>query len=162
MAPSAVRSLFVLLFSLFCAKALPSHQASPHAELHSKRLLFDHSTKAAEVDGLHSWQAPIEGQQRGPCPGLNALANHGYISRDGVVTLPEVIPVANSVFGMGLDVAGLLATLGVVYGGAPISLSPKFSIGGEDKGVSLLLHGLLGVAGEYLSTPLRITFMVLN
>ncbi|KAM0269690.1 hypothetical protein ACHAPA_003897 [Fusarium lateritium] len=29
------------------------------------------------------WIAPAEGASRGPCPGLNTLANHGYIPRDG-------------------------------------------------------------------------------
>lgn len=39
-----------------------------------------------KVDGGHAWQAPDfdAGAQRGPCPGLNALANHGYIDRSGV------------------------------------------------------------------------------
>lgn len=38
------------------------------------------------VTGEHSFQPPDfdKGDQRGPCPGLNALANHGYISRDGI------------------------------------------------------------------------------
>ncbi|KAK2689298.1 hypothetical protein QWA68_011409 [Fusarium oxysporum] len=29
------------------------------------------------------WIAPAPGASRGPCPGLNTLANHGYIPRDG-------------------------------------------------------------------------------
>jgi hypothetical protein len=29
------------------------------------------------------WIAPAPGASRGPCPGLNTLANHGYILRDG-------------------------------------------------------------------------------
>ncbi|KAM0693775.1 hypothetical protein Q7P36_007032 [Cladosporium allicinum] len=29
------------------------------------------------------WIAPTAGDSRGPCPGLNTLANHGYIPRDG-------------------------------------------------------------------------------
>ena len=41
----------------------------------------------ALVSGKHAFQPPnfAKGDQRGPCPGLNALANHGYMSRDGVV-----------------------------------------------------------------------------
>jgi Peroxidase, family 2 len=38
------------------------------------------------VTGEHSFIPPNfnAGDQRGPCPGLNALANHGYIERNGV------------------------------------------------------------------------------
>lgn len=41
------------------------------------------------VTGEHAFVAPdfASGDQRGPCPGLNALANHGYIPHDGVVSV---------------------------------------------------------------------------
>ncbi|KAK3209081.1 hypothetical protein GRF29_69g697789 [Pseudopithomyces chartarum] len=29
------------------------------------------------------WKAPAEGDDRGPCPMLNTLANHGYLPRNG-------------------------------------------------------------------------------
>ncbi|THU90500.1 Cloroperoxidase [Dendrothele bispora CBS 962.96] len=45
---------------------------------------------AAKVDGsininpdAHPWIAPGPNDLRGPCPGLNTLANHGFIPRDG-------------------------------------------------------------------------------
>ena len=31
-----------------------------------------------DVTGEYAWVAPGPGDIRGPCPGLNALANHGY------------------------------------------------------------------------------------
>ena len=31
-----------------------------------------------DVTGVHAWKAPGPKDLRGPCPGLNALANHGY------------------------------------------------------------------------------------
>lgn len=31
-----------------------------------------------DVTGEHAWVAPGPNDIRGPCPGLNALANHGY------------------------------------------------------------------------------------
>ena len=34
-----------------------------------------------DVSGAHAWQAPGPNDLRGPCPGLNALANHGYFPR---------------------------------------------------------------------------------
>jgi hypothetical protein len=51
------------------------------------------------VTGEHSFIPPdfSAGDQRGPCPGLNALANHGYIARNGVTevrrtSLRRVLP----------------------------------------------------------------------
>ncbi|KAK4623846.1 hypothetical protein CLAFUW4_06397 [Fulvia fulva] len=29
----------------------------------------------------HEWRAPLPGQLRGECPGLNAAANHGFLDR---------------------------------------------------------------------------------
>lgn len=42
---------------------------------------------------------PGHEDRRGPCPALNALANHGYISRDGVTNMDEVVAAAQDVFG---------------------------------------------------------------
>jgi hypothetical protein len=74
----------------------------------SKRLLFDLKTTQIKgllsitftlnmdtdmrpftVTGEHSFIPPNfdAGDQRGPCPGLNALANHGYIGRNGVTSV---------------------------------------------------------------------------
>lgn len=33
--------------------------------------------KPIDVTGEHEWHAPKSTDQRGPCPGLNAMANHG-------------------------------------------------------------------------------------
>ncbi|THU90505.1 Cloroperoxidase [Dendrothele bispora CBS 962.96] len=39
---------------------------------------------SAEIDwDAHQWQAPGPNDLRGPCPGLNTLANHGFLPRDG-------------------------------------------------------------------------------
>ena len=43
-----------------------------------------HSLKAIPGnDPAHQYIAPGATDQRGVCPGLNTLANHGYISRNG-------------------------------------------------------------------------------
>lgn len=48
------------------------------------------------VTGEHEFQPPNfeNGDQRGPCPGLNALANHGYIPRHGVVSVSQSSSIA--------------------------------------------------------------------
>jgi len=40
----------------------------------------------------HSWHAPTPTDRRSPCPMLNALANHGYLPRDGKnVSLADLV-----------------------------------------------------------------------
>lgn len=127
-----------------------SRGSPKHHHAHDKRLLFDPLTTPIEVTGVHEFIAPDfdAGDQRGPCPGLNALANHGYISRDGVTGLLEVTIAINTVYGMGIDLATLLATLGTIFVGNPLSLNPGFSIGGADPGAQNLLDNGLGLLGE--------------
>lgn len=56
-----------------------------------KRLGFDPKAQAVSTAGEHAFVAPAAGDQRGPCPGLNALANHGYLPHNGVATIPTFI-----------------------------------------------------------------------
>ncbi|KAF9445364.1 aromatic peroxygenase precursor [Macrolepiota fuliginosa MF-IS2] len=42
-------------------------------------------------DKAHPFKAPGPNDIRGPCPGLNTLANHGYLPRNGIVTPGQVI-----------------------------------------------------------------------
>jgi hypothetical protein len=51
--------------------------------------------KPVDITGKHIFRAPTKTDQRGPCPGLNALANHAYISRDGITSLAEVVTAIN-------------------------------------------------------------------
>ncbi|EEB95895.1 hypothetical protein MPER_05065, partial [Moniliophthora perniciosa FA553] len=40
----------------------------------------------------HQFQAPSETDLRSPCPGLNTLANHGFLPRNGSnITVPAVL-----------------------------------------------------------------------
>jgi hypothetical protein len=50
-------------------------------------------TEPVDVSGAHAFAAPDfdAGDQRGPCPGLNALANHGYIAHTGITTFTELL-----------------------------------------------------------------------
>jgi hypothetical protein len=57
------------------------------------------SLTLAIVTGDHAFQMPdyAAGDVRGPCPGLNTLANHGYLPRNGIATvgLPSSINSIN-------------------------------------------------------------------
>jgi hypothetical protein len=52
-----------------------------------------------DVTGVHKWVAPGPNDIRGPCPGLNALANHGYFPHNGVVPLQTAVTATNQVYG---------------------------------------------------------------
>ncbi|TDZ31476.1 Dothistromin biosynthesis peroxidase dotB [Colletotrichum spinosum] len=118
-------------------------------EAHKKRLLFDPLTTPIDVSGTHEFSPPDfdSGDQRGPCPGLNALANHGYISRDGVTSLVEVTAAINTVFGMGLELSTILGVMGTAFVGNPLSLDPGFSIGYAVGSSQNILGNVLGLLG---------------
>jgi hypothetical protein len=52
---------------------------------------FSASQQYVSNTGTHGFQAPGSGDLRGPCPGLNAMANHGYIPHNGVATITQFI-----------------------------------------------------------------------
>lgn len=56
-----------------------------------KKYIFDEKLQFVDLTGDNEWRAPGPNDERGPCAGLNALANHGFISRDGVVDRDDVV-----------------------------------------------------------------------
>ncbi|KAF9026033.1 Cloroperoxidase [Hymenopellis radicata] len=96
-----------------------------------------------DVTGEHAYRPPRKGDLRGPCPGLNALANHGYLDPSGLTTLTEAIFATNKVFNMGLDLGAFLSVYALVMDGDPLSL--KWSIGGPPSSGGIL-SGILGSA----------------
>jgi hypothetical protein len=52
-----------------------------------------------------------------------------------------------TVWGMGIDLATVLAVMGTVWVGDPISIAPGFSIAGETPGIDNLLNDLGGLLG---------------
>lgn len=53
-----------------------------------------------DVTGDYAWVAPGPNDIRGPCPGLNALANHGYFPHSGVVPLAVGASATEKVYGL--------------------------------------------------------------
>ncbi|KAF1990311.1 Cloroperoxidase [Aulographum hederae CBS 113979] len=109
----------------------------------NKRVSFDPKTQLVSTSGTHKFVAPGPNDQRGPCPGLNAMANHGYLPHNGVATIDQFITGTYDVFGMGVDLSTLLAIYGSVFDGNLVS----WSIGGPTS----LLN--LGGLGGLLGTP---------
>ncbi len=62
-----------------------------------RQINFDAEAQEVSTTGEHAWEAPnfAKGDQRGPCPGLNALANHGYLPRNGVSDINTMVDAVN-------------------------------------------------------------------
>ncbi|KAK5123717.1 hypothetical protein LTR85_002353 [Meristemomyces frigidus] len=65
----------------------------------------------------YTFQAPGPNDSRGPCPGLNLLANYGYLPRNGYVNFGQVIDATSRGFNMGADLSGLLAVFAILTNG---------------------------------------------
>ncbi|CDR99238.1 hypothetical protein, partial [Sporisorium scitamineum] len=93
-------------------------------------------------DSAHPWQAPAKGAKRGPCPGLNTIANHGYIPRNGIVNPVELLVGTFNGLNLSPDLAGILAAISFV--GMGDLLQMKLSIGSRyGLGDGLNHHGIL-------------------
>ncbi|KAF7300837.1 Cloroperoxidase [Mycena kentingensis (nom. inval.)] len=60
-------------------------------------------------DAAHPFKAPGPDDQRGPCPAMNTLANHGYIPRNGVASFEELMNGMMEAFNLPQAVAAVLA-----------------------------------------------------
>jgi len=110
-----------------------------------KRAAFDAGAQRVDTTGEHKFVAATSSDLRGPCPGLNALANHGYLPHNGLASVLQITQASNEVFGMGLDLSAFLAVYGAVMSGDITSLS----IGGEPPaGLVGGLTGGLGLLGK--------------
>lgn len=75
---------------------------------------------------------------RGPCPGLNAAANHGFLPHNGIPSLLQTTTGLEAAYGMAPEFAAFLAVVGIAFDGDPLALT--WSIGGSYPGTL----GLLG------------------
>ncbi|KAK1216745.1 hypothetical protein PQX77_020632 [Marasmius sp. AFHP31] len=105
---------------------------------------FDPHTQRVDVGGQHKFVPPGHGDLRGPCPGLNALANHNYLPHNGVATVDEFVAATHDVYGMGLDLGIFAALLGSLMTGDLVT----FSIGGPPP-ISPILGHPLGLSGSH-------------
>lgn len=54
-------------------------------------LTFNPADQLVSVTGQYAYASPAPDEIRGPCPGLNAAANHGYLPRSGIVSLEQTV-----------------------------------------------------------------------
>ncbi|KAK7029598.1 hypothetical protein VNI00_014475 [Paramarasmius palmivorus] len=80
----------------------------------------------------HQFQAPNPTDARGPCPGLNTLANHGFLPRSGKnITIPAVLKAGLEGFNVHRDLLILAAKAGLLAS----DLDDQFSL------ADIALHG---------------------
>ncbi|KAL0952863.1 hypothetical protein HGRIS_007083 [Hohenbuehelia grisea] len=82
----------------------------------------DHDTPLTidqiDPNHLHEYRRPVAGERRSPCPGLNTLANHGYLPRSGSdLTLTQLITALQEVYHLSLPLALLLSLTGLLLCG---------------------------------------------
>jgi hypothetical protein len=82
----------------------------------------------------YTFQAPGPNDSRGPCPGLNLLANYGYLPRNGYVNFGQVLEATARGFNMGTDLAAVLATFAVLADGDLVTESFYLGAGPNNVG----------------------------
>ena len=66
---------------------------------------------------FHNWSPAGSNEVRSPCPGLNALANHGFIHHDGRnMTIPHLLEGLAAGLNMGADFTVLIGGAGLLSG----------------------------------------------
>ena len=79
-----------------------------------------------------NWAPPGPGDERGPCPALNSLANHHIIPHDGKnLTVSILVPVLGEVFNLSPELATVVAQLGVAT--SPDASKGSFDLPDLDK-----------------------------
>nr|AQA29370.1 hypothetical protein 77 [Fulvia fulva] len=79
-------------------------------------------------DAAHAFVAPGPNDIRGPCPGLNAAANHNFLAHDGITTFSELVDAQQNIYNVGYDLANVLALLGLTLTDGDL-VTEKLSIG---------------------------------
>ena len=87
-----------MLLGLYLISGVALVQAAGH---YSKRQLFKPAAQPIDVHSAHAFIAPGASDLRGPCPAMNALANHGYIARNGYTNFLEALNAVIQVYGAG-------------------------------------------------------------
>jgi hypothetical protein len=119
----------------------PEYPGSPAHAIYNK---FDAASQKVSTTGAHAWIAPGPNDIRGPCAGLNAAANHGYLPRSGIATTQSVNTGLWQAYGLDHTATVFLQTATMFFDGDPIS--GRWSIGYHSDKTSSLgpVGGLLG------------------
>ena len=110
-------------------------------------LNFDPKDQLVSVTGQYAYQSPAADEIRGPCPGLNAAANHGYLPRSGIASIEQTVSGLGALYNMEATLATFLAAYAITLDGN--IAEGVWSIGGPLP-ADPITSGLLGT-GQGLS-----------
>ncbi|PVH71859.1 Cloroperoxidase, partial [Cadophora sp. DSE1049] len=108
---------------------------------------FDEEDQLVSVTGQNAYQSPSASDIRGPYPGLNAAANHGYLPRNGMATIEQTVSGLQALYNMQPALAVALSACAIATDGNIVE--GVWSIGGPLP-KDYLVDGLLGT-GQGLS-----------
>jgi len=107
--------------------------------------LADTSAKLVN-DAAHPWKPQAPGDIRGPCPGLNTLASHGWLPRNGIATPVQIINAVQEGFNMENSIALLVTYAAFLVDGNVVtnllSIGGKTSFTGPDPPSPAIVGGL--------------------
>ncbi|KAF2725839.1 Cloroperoxidase [Polychaeton citri CBS 116435] len=89
---------------------------------------FDAQDQLVSLTGDHAYASPGPGDIRGPCPGLNAAANHGFLPRNGIASIEQTVSGLGALYNMGAELAAVLAAYAIALDGNVVE--GVWSIGG--------------------------------
>ncbi|KAF2802917.1 Cloroperoxidase [Mytilinidion resinicola] len=80
-------------------------------------LLLSPLVASTTLPDFLNWHSPLPGDLRGPCPGLNALANHALIPHNGRnLSIPLLVDTLGSVFNLSPELARIVSFGGIALG----------------------------------------------
>ncbi|KAJ7192185.1 hypothetical protein GGX14DRAFT_596174 [Mycena pura] len=139
-----MRVLFLLAAGntlLASAFFIPSTDAAAQRNFNT---IFDEADQRILVAPPHQFIQAGPNDRRGPCPGLNSLANHGFISRTGVDSFVNIVAACNQVYRMGTAASTAAAVLGM-FGGNLLDPTLPLSIGEPPS--------IIGLPGPLVAAP---------
>ncbi|KAF6755033.1 hypothetical protein DFP72DRAFT_898260 [Ephemerocybe angulata] len=105
-----------------------------------------HNGTKLVYDRAHPWKPLGRDDIRGPCPGLNTLASHGYLPRDGVATPAQIITAVQEGFNMQNNLARFVTYAAHIVDGNLVtdlvSIGGKTRETGPDPGAPAIVGGL--------------------
>lgn len=108
-------------------------------ELDIPGLLASLAPAPADDPRFTNWTAPGPGDVRSPCPGLNALANHGFIHHNGKdLTIPHLLTGLAQGLNMGADFTVLIGAAGLLS--APNPFGGSFDLNHLDQHNFVIEH----------------------
>ncbi|KAG4439488.1 hypothetical protein IFR05_005024 [Cadophora sp. M221] len=97
------------------------------------------------------FRSPTTGDLRGQCPGLNAVANHNFLPRNGNVTIAQAVDGLGKAYAMSPELSAALAVIAIALAGDP--LTNTWSIGAGFPALLPLIggnpSGIVGTHNQY-------------